>query len=594
MPERPASSHTLDNLKKEAKRWLHAIRAGDADARARFDRVLAKAPREPTLRDVQLALARERGHAGWKELTEARSASAPAPAPAALVNRFLEAACPDHHVRGKGDHLRALHTALRLLEQHPALAHATFITELVTGNLAAVDQALAAQPGLARMPNHGGDEARGGSGSTGDLFRTLGPKGWHPLLFLCFTRLPLPSVTENAVALAKLLLEHGADPAIFFQAGGSKYTPLVGVMGAGEENRPAHQCRDELVALLFRAGADPFDNQVIYNISFGPDVLWYLQRAYDRSLELGRGAVWDDPEWQMIGMGGYGSGARWHLELAIERGDLGLAQWCLDHGANPDSPPGRSGRIKGRSLYEAALRAGQVEMAGLLLRAGAEPRAVPLTPAERLTVTALRHDLAGAQAVVARQPEALRDPAPLFAATEKNDAAAVTLLLDLGVSPDVKDAEGETALHVASSNDAVAAARVLLERGAEVDPVERRYQGSPLGRAVYARSQGMIDLLAERSRDIWELAFVGKVERVRTLLAERPELGRIGGKDQTPLMWLPAEDEDAAVEIARLFLANGADPTTRNGDGMTAADRAVRLGMTRLAAVLRDEAEAVG
>jgi ankyrin repeat protein len=589
MPERPASSPIIDNLKKEAKRWLHAIRAGDADARARLDRAIAKAPREPTLRDVQFALARERGFAGWKDLTRAGPANPPGLEPLDLIDRFLEAACPDHHVRGRGDHLRALHTALRLLEQHPALARANFITELVTGNLPAVQRAVAAQPTLARLPVGRADAERGGSGSTGDLFRTLGPKGWHPLLFLCFTRLPLPAVTENAVPIATLLLEAGADPTVYFQAGGSRYTPLVGVLGAGEEDRPPHQLRDALVSLLLQHGADPFDNQVIYNISFGPDVLWYLQRAYARSVELGRASVWDDPEWEMIAMGGYGTGARWHLELAIDRGDVPLARWCLEHGANPESPPGRTSRLGGRALYEEAMRAGQLEIAELLARHGAKQQSVRLTPAEQLAAAAFRHDRVKAQSILRDHPELLTDPFSLFAATSKNHPEAVTLLLDLGLSPDLHDAEGETALHVASSNDAVAAGRILLDRGAAIDPVESRYGGTPLGRAVYYRHRGMIDLLAPRSRDIWELAFVGKVERLRALLAEHPELGRLGGGGQTPLMWLPAEDEEVAIEIAKLFLAHGADPTIRNPEGMTAADRAARLGMSRLAEQLRAE-----
>jgi hypothetical protein len=61
---------SLDSLKKEAKRWLDALRANAADARARLERALADAPKIPTLRDVQLALAREHGFPGWAALKE--------------------------------------------------------------------------------------------------------------------------------------------------------------------------------------------------------------------------------------------------------------------------------------------------------------------------------------------------------------------------------------------------------------------------------------------------------------------------------------------------------------------------------------------
>lgn len=60
--------YSLESLKKEAKRWLESLRAGAADARARFQRALADAPANPTLRDVQHALARELGFAGWSTL----------------------------------------------------------------------------------------------------------------------------------------------------------------------------------------------------------------------------------------------------------------------------------------------------------------------------------------------------------------------------------------------------------------------------------------------------------------------------------------------------------------------------------------------
>ena len=61
----------LESLKKEAKRWLDAIRANDPDARARLERTLPDASTILTLRDVQHALAREHGFAGWAALKQA-------------------------------------------------------------------------------------------------------------------------------------------------------------------------------------------------------------------------------------------------------------------------------------------------------------------------------------------------------------------------------------------------------------------------------------------------------------------------------------------------------------------------------------------
>jgi hypothetical protein len=53
---------TLDNLRKTAKRWLKPIRANDTDAQT------PGAPSNPTLRDVQYALAREQGYESWADI----------------------------------------------------------------------------------------------------------------------------------------------------------------------------------------------------------------------------------------------------------------------------------------------------------------------------------------------------------------------------------------------------------------------------------------------------------------------------------------------------------------------------------------------
>jgi hypothetical protein len=62
---------SLDSLKKEAKRWLDALRANAADSRARLERAIPNPPAKPTLRDVHQALAREHGFPGWAALKRA-------------------------------------------------------------------------------------------------------------------------------------------------------------------------------------------------------------------------------------------------------------------------------------------------------------------------------------------------------------------------------------------------------------------------------------------------------------------------------------------------------------------------------------------
>jgi hypothetical protein len=74
MPREITPATSLENLRKEAKRWLKALRANIQEARTRLERALPNAPRVPTLRDVQHALAREHGFAGWAELKAQLSA----------------------------------------------------------------------------------------------------------------------------------------------------------------------------------------------------------------------------------------------------------------------------------------------------------------------------------------------------------------------------------------------------------------------------------------------------------------------------------------------------------------------------------------
>ena len=96
----------------------------------------------------------------------------------------------------------------------------------------------------------------------------------------------------------------------------------------------------------------------------------------------------------------------------------------------------------------------------------------------------------------------------------------------------------------------------------------------------------MIEYLAPLSKDVWSLAFIGSVERLRDVLAAEPKLAKSRGDYETPLMWLPP-DEARALEVVEMFLAGGADPTVRNRPGQTAADLAQRRGLDDAAALLR-------
>ena len=84
-----------------------------------------------------------------------------------------------------------------------------------------VQRAIAARPEIAR--EKGGPKGSYGAAGMTYVVDATGaafPK-WEPLLYLCFTRLENPASNDNALAIAKLLLDNGADPNSYFMAGGS-------------------------------------------------------------------------------------------------------------------------------------------------------------------------------------------------------------------------------------------------------------------------------------------------------------------------------------------------------------------------------------
>lgn len=142
-----------------------------------------------------------------------------------------------------------------------------------------------------------------------------GARNWEPLLYLCATRLPLAPARDNAVAIARALLDHGADPNAYYPGGDAsiRYTALTVLVGEGEEDAARHPRHGELVQLLLQRGAEPYDVQLFYNTHFHGDILWLMPLIYDASVKLGRDKDWSDPEWCMIEMGGYGKGSRYIL-----------------------------------------------------------------------------------------------------------------------------------------------------------------------------------------------------------------------------------------------------------------------------------------
>jgi ankyrin repeat protein len=541
-----AAAASLESLKKEAKRWLKALRDGDAAARERLRLVVPNAAATPTLREIQHALALEHGVAGWPALKEL------------LADRELAkrsaAERADDFLRYAVDRQSGA-LAANILRKHPDAARFNLHTAVVAGDLAEVERRLAADASSASLAG--------------------GPRNWLPLQYLCYARLPLAPAGEDAVAIARALLAAGADAkATWKDDWNNPFTLLTGVIGEGEGREPRHPRAVELAELLLEHGADPYDTQSLYNTSLHADDTFWLDFLYSRSAAAGTVERWRSKEsWPASGMLDY------LLGNAVSRNHLKRARWLLERGAHATTPHSYSKR----NLHTEALLGGFAELAQLLVDFGAQPE--PLDDVQAFQAACMRADTDTARRLLAARPELRRFPGPLYQAADRDRVDVAELLLELGVSPDVEHG-GWTALHSAAHNNSVRVAKLLIERGATIDVREQKYKSTPLGHAVWAGQTDLIELLAAVSRDVIALVRAGKLERLRAVLAAEPALVSATRDGRTPLFFL-APPEERALEIAELLLAHGADAAFKDADDLTAADVAEKAGFDELAEQLR-------
>jgi ankyrin repeat protein len=585
MPRQLGDSSSLEGLKKEAKRWLKELRAGDVEARRRFDRAHPRVAGTPALREVQHALAREHGLESWAALRAALD-------DLALARRghdervadFLELACLRYGVApgtraytGAPDGPELRHRAARILERHPEVGRASLHAAVVCGDTDEVRRRLSAHPA--------GVNEKGGR------------RGWEPLLFLCYGRLPTAPAAANAVAIATLLLDHGADPdaqwTYDWEQRSMAWSALCGAIGDGEGgpvNCPPHPRAQELAALLLDRGASPNQGQALYNTMLRGDDPHWLGVLIARGLGPRDPIPWDADAGTTL--------FEYLLGHAVERNQLRRAAVLLEHGANPTP-------AQGRSWYERALLAGSPEMATLLAQHGAKRS--ELTGPDAFRSACLRGDRPAAQEMLAEHPELAAEMNAAMVEAAKRDLVEVArLLLDLGCSPDAAVSGphgGYGALHQAACVNTTAVAELLLARGADADARDEVHRSTPLGWALYTTMPATIALFARHTRDVFTLAAGAQLEPLRALLARDPTLAntttdsRLGlGKasvepGETALFALPGGEEEA-VTVAEILLAFGADPRRRNRAGQTAADKARSRGLDDAADVLAAAQEA--
>lgn len=553
----------LEAIRRQAKRWLKEIEAGDAAALARLRTLIPNPAGPPKLREVQHALAREYGFASWAALKqELATRELATRGRAALVALFLEKSALRYGVRPgtrewggyEADRPARGALALRLFERHPEIARDSIHSAVAAHDLDAVRAFLTSDPALATRPS--------------DF------DGWAPLLRLAFTRLPDQAASANALEIAELLLAHGAGANDFWSDGSNHFTALTGIVGGGENGQPAHPQAQELARLLIANGADPLDGQALYNNSLGADATLWLELFWEETAKRGQQARWHEPIRELPA-----PPLDYLLGNAVPRQPR-RAAWLLAHGARADTVNAHSRR----SLVRQALLDGREDLVALLLAHGAAP--VALSARESFTAAIARADAAEAARLLQAHPEFRLDPGPLQVAIRQDRPEVAALALRLGLSPDAESRDGVRALHEAAGADAAAIVTLLIEAGAEIDPVERRYGAPPLGWAHHQGAQAAQALLAAHSRDIGALCRAGEGERLEALFAGDPALANAPTRSgEPPLFCLPDDDENAA-DLAELLLARGADRQARNAAGLTPAEAALGLGLLDTAALL--------
>lgn len=556
----PPRDPTFDALRRQAKRWLRALRDGDEEARRRLARALPRHSHPPRLREVQQALARERGFASWAVLKEHLALEGDDPADRLAV--FLEHACI---FTPPVDFPSKWRRAERIRARHPEIATATIHAAVVCGEVEHVRALLEADP--TRVASRGG------------------PQQWEPLLFACYGRLPNEQARVRGLEMATLLLDAGADPNAHFVTADDwhlRFNALTGVMGQGEMGQPEHPHADALARLLLERGADPNDSQGLYDTHLvGDDTRW-LELLFEHGLGP------DDPiRWHADPADAVRSGADrcpaildYLVAGAAANGHRRRLALLLERGADPNA---RS-IYDGRTCYELARIRADREAVELLLGHGAAPS--ELDGHDAFVAAARAGDRGTAERWLRQHPEFRRVGDPLTEAARQGEAEVVRRLLELGVDPDAESKHGHRALHNACLDRTISL--LLLRHGA--DPRARVFGGTACQWAENGGDLEMARFHAEHSRSLLDAVRSGHLALARALLLEDPaRVGETSPEGNGPLHELPG-DVDLAEPLIAELLARGADPRAKNREGRTPAEQLDARGLDEVADALEAEA----
>jgi ankyrin repeat protein len=176
---------------------------------------------------------------------------------------------------------------------------------------------------------------------------------------------------------------------------------------------------------------------------------------------------------------------------------------------------------------------------------------------------------------------------PLAAAAERQDLAAVRMLLAEGADVNAAQPDGMTALHWAAFHDDLQLVQTLVTAGGRVT-VRTRYDVTPLSLACTNGSTAIVELLLEKGADpnstlpggetaLMTASRTGRLGPVKALLSRGADVNARERKGQTALMWAAAEGH---LEVVSALLEAGANRDERLRSGFTPLFFAAREGRT--------------
>jgi ankyrin repeat protein len=306
---------SLDQFRKDARRLKKAIASGDHAALARAHKYVS-ADKPLKHADCLHVIAREAGQDSWPQLKFAvESAAMTRSERAERLKTALFAG--QHWITAK------------LLGDDPALSDENLGLQIALYDLGSVRDAIEADPQKALTP--------------------IGVR--TPLLHLAFSKEihRSPSKHADMLALAELLLSHGADVNNGFPADANTDHKLSALYGA-----LCHADNYELGEFLLRYGAYPNDNESLYHAT---------ELAHTRALKL------------LLQFGAKPDGTN-ALPRALDFNDLNKVRMLLEAGANPnlleDNHPSGQPMNTIPALHQAARRGCSGEVVSLLVSSGAE------------------------------------------------------------------------------------------------------------------------------------------------------------------------------------------------------------------------------